>query len=260
MPGIKSEKRPEKIALVSQFKIKKTGNSYILYDAGIIAEPALQLFEPDYHTNQHTRQKNSNLNTESGIGRARVVYFSYQEKPLVLKHYYRGGAVAAILKDRYLGFKVENSRAFREWRLLKKMRNLGLPVPDAVAAQVKKGLLFYRADLITEEIKNVQTLAEVLQEKVLPAEQWQQVGACIKLFHKENIYHADLNARNILLSEAGDVYLIDFDNSSIRTGSETWKMANLARLQRSLLKFKRNRDGFHFVEDNWRALLQGYKQ
>jgi len=259
MSAATSEKRSERISLDSQFKIKKTGGSYILYDAGIIAEPTVALFDRDYHTNQHTRQNNSSLQTEAGIGRAKVVYFPYEGKTFVLKHYYRGGAVASVLKDQYLGFNVEKSRAFKEWRLLNKMRELGLPVPVAVAAHVERDRFFYRADLITEKIEDTKTLADVLTTQVMTAGQWQKIGACIKRFHHHDIYHADLNARNILLSGSGDVYLIDFDNSYFRVDSAKWKMANLARLKRSLLKFKKNTSGFNFDEDNWTALLDGYR-
>lgn len=244
-------------------KISKTGNSYILYDASIIAEPTVQLFNRDYHTNQCSRQNKSVLHTpagqEGGIGRARVVYFSHGEKSFVLKHYYRGGAVASILKDRYFGFSIKKSRAFREFYLLKKMSEFGLPVPVAVAAHVDKGMLFYRADLITQELMQTKTLSDVLSSNELDDENWQKIGRCIKRFHQHDIYHADLNARNILLTEKNETYLIDFDNSYIRLDSSAWKMANLSRLKRSLLKFKNNTDGFNFNEDNWSALLDGYK-
>ncbi len=250
------------MSLDNNFKISKIGNSYILYDASIIAEPTLQLFNRDYHTNQSSRQNKlvSNLSGEQqgGIGRAPVVYFSQGEKSFVLKHYYRGGAVASILKDRYLGFSIIKSRSFREFRLLKKMNGLGLPVPIAVAAHVNKGVLSYRADLITEELKQAETLSDVLSNSVLGDENWQKIGRCIKRFHQHDIYHADLNARNILLTKSLEIYLIDFDNSYIRTGSDSWKMTNLSRLKRSLLKFKNNTDGFNFNENNWSALLDGY--
>ncbi len=245
-------------------------SSYIIYDASILAEPTLQLFDRDYHTNQQTQQNNSaspaviagtgsGTGNRAGIGRARVIYFSFGDKSLVLKHYFRGGAVASLVKDRYLGFNVENSRAFKEWRLLNKMHHLGLPVPQAVAAHVEKALFSYRADLITEEIKGSKTLADILTENSIDAKQWKKIGTCIKLFHQHNVYHADLNARNILVTDAEEIYLIDFDNSYIRTGSTSWKMANLARLKRSLLKFKNKTDGFNFDDTNWTALLEGYK-
>lgn len=251
------------MSLQENFKISSIGGSYILYDASIIAEPTLQLFDRDYHTNQRSQQNKlvSNLTDEQqgGIGRAPVVYFSQGEKSFVLKHYYRGGVVASILKDRYLGFSIIKSRAFREFRLLKKMNEFGLPVPIAVAAHVDKGMLSYRADLITEELKQAETLSDVLSNSVLSEETWQRIGRCIKRFHQHDVYHADLNARNILLIDSEKVYLIDFDNSYIRLGSSVWKMANLSRLKRSLLKFKNNIDGFNFDEDDWSALLVGYK-
>lgn len=248
-------------------EISKIGDSYILYDADIIAEPTLQLFDADYHTNQEARQNNSLTDESSlktGIGRAKVLYFTFDEKALVLKHYYRGGAVASLSKDRYLGLSIVKSRAFKEWRLLKKMHGLGLPVPKPIAAHVKKSLFSYSADLITEEIKTARTLADVLGRKAIDAGQWQKIGACIRSFHEHDIYHADLNARNILLAgaspESADVYLIDFDNSGFRTGSDSWKMANLSRLKRSLLKFKRNGPGFNFEDSDWSSLLAGYKK
>ena len=98
---------------------------------------------------------------------------------------------------------------------------------------------------------------------------WQRVGACIRRFHDRGVYHADLNARNILLgnegaSEAGKIYLIDFDNGHIRCepndDGQGWKAANLARLLRSLNKFGRLSPGFHFTEDDWQQLLTGYQQ
>lgn len=250
------------MSLDKNFKISKTGSSYILYDAGIIAEPTPQLFKRDYHTNQSSRQNKSKPSGEQqgGIGRAPVVYFSQGDKSFVLKHYYRGGAVASILKDSYLGFSVIKSRAFREYRLLKKMKGLGLPVPVAVAAHVDKSLFSYRTDLITEELKQVETLSDVLSSRALDENGWQKIGRCIKQFHQHGIYHADLNARNILLTGSLDIYLIDFDNSYIRLGSDSWKMANLLRLKRSLLKFKNNSDSFNFEEDDWSALLVGYNR
>jgi 3-deoxy-D-manno-octulosonic acid kinase len=245
--------------LGNQFHIKKTGSSYILYDANVIAEPPVQLFDCDYHTKSSNQQKYSTSHT-GGIGRARVVYLTYQDQKLILKHYYRGGLVARFVKDSYLGFSIEKTRAFREFRLLKKMYKLGLPVPVAVAARVDKGLFSYRADLVTREIEQVKTLADMLSSQKIDDYLWQEVGACIKRFHQHDIYHADLNARNILLDEAKKLYLIDFDNSTIRSGSASWKMANLARLQRSLLKFCNNTPGFHFTESNWLALLEGYNK
>jgi len=247
-----------------QFKIKKIGKSSILYDEDILTDPSLQLFDADYHTNLESQQSESSQYKDKvspgGIGRARVIYFSYGDKTLVLKHYFRGGMVSSFLKDQYFGFNLEKTRAFREWCLLKTMLKLGLPVPDAIAAHAEQHLFFYRADLITQKIDDTKTLADVLIEKEIDSDQWRKIASCIKKFHDNNIYHADLNARNILLTGTGEVYLIDFDNSDFRVGSNSWKMGNLTRLKRSLLKFKKNESCFNFSEDNWLSFLEGYDQ
>ncbi len=247
--------------MANNFKISKSGNSYILYDGDIITQPEVELFDRDYHINRQARQNNSAPSTsskESGIGRAKVIYFTFENKALVLKHYFRGGLPALISKDRYLCFGFEKNRAFRELRLLKKMQMLNLPVPSVVAAHVEKSLLTCRVDLITEEIKNAKTLADVLNKEALDKDIWSEIGTTIKKFHHHDIYHSDLNARNILIANESEISLIDFDNSYIRTSSETWKRANLVRLKRSLLKFKRNQPSFNFEEDDWSALLYGY--
>jgi 3-deoxy-D-manno-octulosonic acid kinase len=200
----------------------------------------------------------------AGIGRAKVTRFILDQRPLVLKHYLRGGAIAALSKDRYLGWNVEHSRSFREWRLLHDLHARGLPVPRPVAAHTQKAIISYRADLITEEIPDALTLADVLGHRTLAAAQWQKIGACIHRFHQHNVYHADLNARNILLAGTtpGEetVYLIDFDRGRIRRASVSWKLANLARMLRSLQKFQKNTPGFHFTNNDWDHLLQGYNE
>lgn len=249
--------------MANQFKIKKTGNTFILFDADILDAPSCQLFEADYHTKQVSQQNIlpgcENASLAKGVGRAKVVYFLFEKSAFVLKHYYRGGLIASIIKDKYLGLNPEKTRAFKEFRLLKKMQERGLPVAEAVAARVDKGLFFFRGDLITKEIKNVKTLADSLLGQSLTKDTWADLGDCIKRFHLHNIYHADLNARNILLNERGEIHIIDFDNSYFRRGTGSWKSANLLRLRRSLVKFKKNDESFCFDENNWSALLAGYE-
>ncbi|MBG7610081.1 MAG: 3-deoxy-D-manno-octulosonic acid kinase [Anaerolineae bacterium] len=247
------------MTLVSQYTIKKIDNSYILYDADVISNPVLEIFDRDCHSN-NDQSLSSDLSGEVGIGRAKVVYFHRDNKNMVLKHYFRGGLVATIVKDQYFGTDIEKTRAFREWRLLKEMKKLDLPVPNAIAAHVRLGVLYYRADLITQKIENSKTLSDVLINEAIGDELWKEVGSCIRKFHDKNVYHADLNARNILLTEGGKVYLIDFDNSDFRPGALSWKAGNLARLKRSLLKFKKNEKHFNFCEDDWSFFLEGYNQ
>jgi 3-deoxy-D-manno-octulosonic acid kinase len=34
---------------------------------------------------------------------------------------------------------------------------------------------------------------------------WRATGACIRRFHEEGVVHADLNARNILIRDSGQL-------------------------------------------------------
>jgi len=266
-------------------KVITSAGESIIYDESLIASPTDELFSSDYHTKNALQQNESADDIRSaGIGRAPVRYFRHpghehdrqHDMALVYKHYYRGGMVARFLKDQYITSGYAETRAFREYYMLKQLEAWQLPVPVAVAARavhVLPLLPVYRCDLITREIADVSTLADVLQAARLDDTGWQRVGACIRRFHDKGVYHADLNARNILLGndaagdgEADKVYLIDFDNGHIRCESEDegqneiggWKAANLARLRRSLKKFCRRSADFHFTEADWQQLLYGY--
>ena len=232
--------------------IIKNGKRHILYDASLIEHPHAELFDIKVAQQRVDEQSLAE-------GRGHAVFFNHQGNDLVLKHYQRGGKIAMILGDEYFGIGCSNSRSFREWRLLHRMCEMELPVPLPVAASCVKHGVFYRADLITRQIKNVMTLADCLKQKECDEATWMATGACIRRFHDASVYHADLNARNILLSiESGDVYLIDFDKGSFRYLGESWKRSNLARLQRSLVKFKSLNPGFHFSAENWDSLIRGY--
>lgn len=191
-------------------------------------------------------------------GRADAVFYHHQELDLVCKHYHRGGMVARWMGDRYFGAKLNNTRAFAEFKLLQHLHQLGLPVPVPVAASVIRQGLFYRADLVTKEISQVTPLAELLMQQAKDETFWRGIGSCIKSFHDHDVYHADLNARNILMGRNGEVHLIDFDKGAVRYLGDAWKTSNLARFQRSLQKHVANEEKFNFTPNDWNALLAGY--
>ena len=107
-------------------------------------------------------------------------------------------------------------------------------------------------------IPRTQTLSQHLLQKPLAAKAWIAVGACLGRFHAAGVYHADLNASNILLGEGQSVFLIDFDRGALRPPGR-WQNINLSRLLRSLKKFKRRSEVFHFTPEDWARLLEGYR-
>jgi 3-deoxy-D-manno-octulosonic acid kinase len=49
------------------------------------------------------------------------------------------------------------------------------------------------------------------------------------------VQHADLNSRNIMLGEQGEVWVLDFDRGRLRAPG-AWSTRSLDRLARSLVK------------------------
>ncbi|QBF83151.1 3-deoxy-D-manno-octulosonic acid kinase [Shewanella maritima] len=176
----------------------------------------------------------------------------------VLRHYWRGGLAEKLSKDAYLYTGKLNTRAFAELALLEKLYQQGFAVPRPIAANVERFALWYRADIIIERIAGAKDLVAHLSNEPMTDAQWQHLGATIAKFHQHGVYHADLNAKNILLS-ADKFYLIDFDRGEMRKPYNSWQQANLARLLRSFNKELGKQPQLHFSEDNWQQLIRGYQ-
>ena len=184
---------------------------------------------------------------------------------VVVKQYRRGGMVRHFNKNLYWHGHYSQSRAWLEFKLLVKMTAMSLPVPTPVAARVKRTFLhLYESTIVTQEIEQSKTLADCLKlhsDQPVDHTLWQNTGETIKRFHTANIYHADLNASNILIGGNDQVYLIDFDKGQLLPDNRTnWKRDNLHRLQRSLLKYQRNNDQFQYSTEHWNSLLAGYER
>ena len=223
----------------------------ILYDAALVSRPQILSFEPRELIERRA------LVGETG-GRGRTYFIRIEGNDWVLRHYRRGGAIAPLLKDRYLWMGLERSRAWLEWHLLRELWLQGLPVPRPVAARVSRTALIYTADLITQRLVGACSLADKLKENALTQEQWQAIGSCIRRFHEVGVNHGDLNAHNILLAQRDHVYLVDFDKSTVHRFTPSTEHQNLARLRRSLHKLQSLFVDFHFSDSAWQALCVGY--
>ncbi len=191
-------------------------------------------------------------------GRGTTFFIQHQGRDFVLRHYQRGGLVSRISNDHYLWLGLRFSRPWREWILLEKMQAKGLPVPAPAAIQVERKGIFYKADIMMHRIPHSRTLMHILMTEELAEGYWISIGSVIRRFHEEGVYHADLNANNIMLDEGGRCYLIDFDKCGIRKPHLKWQKENLLRLKRSLNKISNSQEVFYFSDMNWRSLLRGY--
>jgi 3-deoxy-D-manno-octulosonic-acid transferase len=208
-------------------------------------------------------QSPRNLNLAAGSGRGQAFRVEHQGRDWLLRHYRRGGWMARLTHDTYPPTALARTRAMQELVLLRAMHSVGLPVPAPVAAHYRRTHALmecfsrYRADIALEWLPHTRNLVQVLRERPLTNNDWTTVGQAIAALHRHQIFHADLNAHNLLLDPQGQVFVVDFDKCE-RRGGDDWKARNLARLKRSLLK-ENHRLALHWQEaDDWPALLNGY--
>ncbi|MDH3646301.1 MAG: 3-deoxy-D-manno-octulosonic acid kinase [Gammaproteobacteria bacterium] len=226
------------------------------YDGRIIIDARVAHFDEQMFTPEYWRERNCVSGTAGGRGQ--VLFVDNGHEQWVLRHYHRGGAMTLPLKDRYFWAGAERTRSMMEWRLLAELYAQGLPVPQPVAARYVRDGVFYRADLLTKRIPGTRALSEIAAERLPGVDEWRAIGACIRRLHDEGVYHADLNAHNILLGDQYDqIYVVDFDRGRRRPGSR-WKIRNLRRLNRSLHKIGVSLSTPEFEEIQWPSLLQGY--
>ena len=236
-----------------QERTHKDTADVILFDADVSPDVDNNWFLPDYW------RARAALHEQAG-GRGGVAVIDTPAGECVLRHYRRGGMVAALMGDRYLWTGADRTRAFAEFRLLGEIARLGLPGPKVVATRYRRRGLYYTADLITRRIADAWTLAEWLVAGHLNVALADKVGELIAQFHRAGIWHADLNVHNILLT-AEQLYLIDFDHGELRQPAKAWRLSNLQRLRRSLVKLGAAKQGdAAFEQALWQPLIQAYER
>jgi 3-deoxy-D-manno-octulosonic acid kinase len=235
---------------MSEVAVIKQGRDVIWYDRTLLPDVNTRLFDPAW-------LHESGYVTGHSRGRKAAWFLKYGQQDLVLRHYWRGGMVGRFIKDLFLRSGVPNSRAMREFSLLRWMHDQGLSVPRPVAARFRAAGLFYRADLLMQMIPDARPLADMLSDRALSEAEWMKVGAVIARMHRLGVDHSDLNCRNILFDRTGKFWLIDFDKCARRSRG-AWPKHNLDRLERSFHKEKTNVPKLCWSELDWGALLEGY--
>lgn len=204
----------------------QAGATRILYDPSV-----LDVISPEWLAPDFWRQRDAVLAEFGGRGQALAV--STDAGPAVLRRYLRGGQIARISRDRYLFTGYQRSRGFREWRVLERLHQQGLPVPRPIMVGCERLGLTARAALLTRLIEGAHSLGEIGGD--LDAGDWQRLGETLARFFRAGVVHADLNAHNLLVDAHGQWFVIDFDRAHIRPGPVKPDRM-LARLERSLDK------------------------
>lgn len=199
------------------------------FDAARVRHPSPALFDPA------TPELNATMVGQGGRQAAWFVEADFGRA--VLRHYRRGGLIARLSKDRYLWRSARATRSLAEFHVLTRMYAMGLAVPRPLAAAYWRSGAFYRAAILIERIEGVQTLTEVVRASPEPDSATQkQVAQAVFAMHEAGVWHADLNAYNILLDHTGKAWLIDFDKAIETAVSPPARARNLNRLLRSMRK------------------------
>lgn len=190
-----------------------------------------------------------------GRGRRRALFLEHEGEALVLRHYWRGGVPARLSADLYPWLGLARSRPARELDLLETLRARSLPVPAVAGARVlRTGGVCYRGDILMRRVVDAGPFDEYIASGCSDAQLWCRVGATIARFHAHGAWHADLNARNLLVDASAGVWLIDWDRGRLRPPGR-WQATSLARLRRSLAKTPELDAA---ARRHWGELLEGY--
>lgn len=184
------------------------------------------------------------------------------ERRWVVRHYLRGGLAAGWLGDRYLA--LGEPRPFAEARAAREARRRGIPTPEVVAGAAYPDGVFYRADLVTEEIPDATDLATLLaspRASVRAHDALAAAGALVRRLEVEGVFHPDVHAGNVVVQDsAGGVraHLVDLDRCRVRPpGGPAPTFPMRSRLERSLRKLER-RQGVPLPPSAWDALRAGF--
>jgi hypothetical protein len=175
--------------------------------------------------------------------------------PAVLRLGRRGGVVARLLRETYLGVC---PRPWREVAVTIAARAGGAPVPEVLAARVD-GWLLYRSAVLTEEVADAATAIDALRAAP-PAERHRiaaAVARAVSALHAAGVAHPDLNLTNILIG-AERASIVDLDRARAGAGglARRARRRGLARLCRSARKL--DPDGRTIDRDTVRAFRDAY--
>ncbi len=181
-------------------------------------------------------------------GRGQSWFVENRHWKAVLRPYFRGGFIAKLSCRDYIWLGETYTRSFREFFLLKMLRENGLLVPMPLGAVYWRRKLTYQASILVERIPNAKPLACFKNFMLIK----HGVANAIAKMHLIGVLHADLNAFNILIDDQNQVWLIDFDRStySKKNLSSNKRLNNLHRLRRSLRKVRGIEGDFFWKELN----------
>jgi 3-deoxy-D-manno-octulosonic acid kinase len=190
--------------------------------------------------------------------------------PVVVRHARRGGMLARVLHDRYLGAP----RFLREIAMSRHLASAGIATPEVVAAVEYPAGIGHRADVATQRVDG-RDLATIFFGDDPPSPEarpiiLREVGKAVRRLHDGGFVHPDLQLRNVLIAPYPvtvsaalpnlTVYFLDVDTCrAVGRGDLASHRANVARFARSWAKLNRSL-GTHLIAADRTAFAAGYAE
>jgi 3-deoxy-D-manno-octulosonic acid kinase len=163
---------------------------------------------------------------------------------VAVRHCWRGGAVARVLRDRHL--RTGQARPVAELEVQSILSARGVATPQVVAAVTYERGWWYRGDVASALVPEAVDLARLSlgagrwsEEERVRA--WFSAGELLRAFFATGAVHADLNLRNIIVRrDTGEAFLLDLDRcqqGERPKAAEAFRMT--ARFHRSRRKLER---------------------
>ena len=174
-------------------------------------------------------------------GRAPLARLDSAGGPLLVRPYRKGGLLRHVRGVRFHG----EWRPLTELVLHRRMTALGVPVPEAVGCVVLRGPLGWRGFLMLREVQDSLDLEAWLHGVRAPTDAdpgaiLRRAGRAVRSLHDAGVSHADLHAKNLLITASGDVLVLDLDRARAFPGPlpDEVRLENLARLGRAVEKHR----------------------
>jgi 3-deoxy-D-manno-octulosonic acid kinase len=171
-----------------------------------------------------------------GRGAAYAVPLPQAPFRVVIRHNRHGGIFARVTRDLFLA----PTRAPWELEVSRRLAQLGVPTPEVVAyALYPRSGILQRSDVCSREIPGGRDLAQILTGEGATERQSALATAArlVGTMSRAGARHHDLNAKNILVA-ADQAYVLDVDRTTLDRDPEAALAGNLARLARSLRKWR----------------------
>jgi hypothetical protein len=172
---------------------------------------------------------------------------AFQTGRVVVRHNRHGGMFASITRDRFLS----PTRAPFELDVSLELAKLGVRTPPVVAYVLyPPGGIIQRADVCSMELSGSADLATVLTRPIeaTRASALAAAAGLVAALSRVGARHHDLNAKNVLITHGG-AHVLDVDRVELDVDPEAALDANLARLGRSLRKW-RDQSQAHVTEQD----------